>query len=113
MAIIKDFPTNFGITANYHRLLKVEVLSESRSIFMTVGVYVSQEARDMGGVPVWNEYVSIPFENLSFDPRDIFYPLLQDYNFSYLEGGQTSLTEGIIPHPPVFELVEPPSEPQG
>lgn len=111
MAIIKDFPTNFGITANYHKLLKVDINSNLREVEMTVGVYVSEEARDQGGVPLWHEYVRIPFDRLNFDPRDIFYPLLQQYNLSYLEGGTSSLPEGVTPHQPVFEVLEAPPIP--
>lgn len=106
MAIIKDFQTNFGVTANYHRLLKVEINSVTQEVEMTVAVYISQEARDQGGVPIWHEYVRIPFNKLNFDPRDIFYPLLQNYNLSYLEGGTTSLAPQVTPHPPVLEVIE-------
>lgn len=105
MAIIKDFQTNFGITANYHRLLKVEINSLLQQIEMTIGIYISEEARDEGGNPLWHEYVRIPFNRLNFDPRDIFYPLLQDYNLSYLQGGVSSVPEGSMPHPPVFEIL--------
>lgn len=111
MAIIKDFETNFGITARYHKLLKVEVSSASRQIELVVGIYVSEEARDSGGMPIWNEYVRIPFENLNFDPRDIFYPLLQNYSLSYLKNGVPSVPSGVVPHPPVFELIETPAVP--
>lgn len=111
MAIIKDFQTNFGIVANYHRLLKVEVLSSSKEVQMTVGVYVSEQARDQGGSPLWHEYVIVPFDRLSFDPRDIFYPLLQDYNLSYLQGGTPSVPPDTTPHPPVFDILEPVPQP--
>jgi hypothetical protein len=114
MAIIKDFQTHFGITSNYHRLLKVEIRSEERVVEMVVGVYVSESARDGGGSPLWHEYVRVPFEQLNFDPRDIFYPLLQDYNMSYLQGGTTDVGSGVTPHPPVFEVsdyIPPPPPP--
>jgi len=106
MAITKDFQTQFGVTSNYHRLLKVEIRSEEKVIEMVVGVYVSESARDEGGAPIWHEYVRIPFEQLNFDPRDIFYPLLQQYNMSYLQGGITNISEGTVPHPPVFEVTD-------
>lgn len=108
MAVIKDFQTNFGITANYHRLLKVEIISENKMIELVVGVYVSEEARNQGGVPLWHEYVRIPFNNLSLDPRDIFYPLLKQYNQSYLFNSLDSISPGTTVHPPVFEIVESP-----
>lgn len=107
MAIIKHFFTKqFGIGSNYHKLLKVEINSKDEYVELTVGVYVSEGAKAAGGNPIWHEYVRIPFSKLNFDPRDIFYPLLQEYEGSFLKDGTTYLASGDQPHPPVFQLVE-------
>lgn len=103
MAIVKSFETPFKILANYHRLLKVEINSNNQLLELLVAVYVSEEAKNSGGDPLWHEYVRIPFNQLNFDPRDIFYPLLENWQHSYLEGGSPSLQPGVTPHPPVLE----------
>jgi hypothetical protein len=108
MAILKDFQTEFGVTANYHRLVKIEVDSNKQLVQLTVGIYISEEARNQGGNPLWYEYVRVPFDRLNFDPRDIFYPLLKDYNLSYLTNGVDIIPSDGTVHPPVFEIVEPP-----
>lgn len=113
MAITKPFETGFKITANYHKLIKVEINSSTRMVEMVVAIYVSQEAKEEGGNPLWHEYVKVPFDHLSFDPREIFYPILQDYSESYLEGGTSLLQPGVTPHQPVFEVVNTTTVPIG
>lgn len=111
MAILKDFQTQFGVTATYHRLMNVEIDSNKQVVQLIVGVYISEQARNEGGNPLWHEYVKVPFDRLNFDPRDIFYPLLKEYNLSYLTGGTDSIAQDGTVHPPVFEVVEPPPPP--
>lgn len=108
MALNKDFQTKFGVTATYHKLLKVEVDAGREFVELIVGMYASEEAKNSGANSLWTEYVRVPFDRLNFDPRDIFYPLLKHYDQSYLVGATDNiLADGII-HPPVFEIVESP-----
>jgi hypothetical protein len=111
MALIKPFATPQGVTATYHKLLNVEVDSLQEVVQLVVAIYNSQEARDTNMQPLWHEYVRVPFNRLSFDPREIFYPLLQDYDFSYLVNADTSVPPDTQLHPPVFQIVEPPPPP--
>ena len=91
MAIIKDFETPQGITATYHKLLKVEIRSaldsEPNQVICTVAVYASAEARSAGRDYLWLQYVSFPLSTFSTDPRSAFYSLLESNVSSYLAGG--------------------------
>lgn len=108
MALIKNFDTSFGITANYHRLVKVEIDGINNQLTMMVAIYASEEARTEGSTPLWHEYVKIPFNRLSVDPRDQFYPLLKTWAGSYVQGAQDSLPSGVTPVPSIFEILPPP-----
>lgn len=107
MALIKPYATPQGVTATYHKLLKVEINSLQEVVQLVVAIYASEEARDNNMQPIWHEYVTVPFNRLSFDPREVFYPILQEYSTSYLFDAQSSLSEGTEIHPPVFTIVEP------
>lgn len=111
MALNKDFQTRFGITATYHKLLKADVDAIRGYIEFVIGIYASEEAKASGANSLWTEYVRIPFDKLSFDPRDIFYPLLKEYDQSYLFNSTDSIPPGATPHSPVFEIVEPVPQP--
>jgi hypothetical protein len=110
MALSKPFDTKFGITANYHKLLKVEIGSADQMVQLTVAVYATQEAKDSGAQPIWYEYVKIPFNRLNFDPREAFYPLLKEWENSYLRDAEDSVQSHQSLGPPVFHTVEPPPE---
>ena len=92
MALIKDYPTPFGVTANYHKIVKIELLSNRAVMNIMVAIYATEEAKNAGGSPLWNEYVEIPFSAFKSDPRQAFYPLLETYVDSYLAGAQPSFT---------------------
>ena len=92
MALIKDYPTPFGVTANYHKIVKIELLSNRAVMNIMVAIYATEEAKNAGGTPLWNEYVEIPFSAFKSDPRQAFYPLLETYIDSYLVGAQPSFT---------------------
>lgn len=87
MAIIKTFDTSFGISCNYHRIRSVNFDCDTKVITITTQIFLSKESRDSGATPLWHEYVNIPFEDLTEDPRDTLYKLLENYSGSYLEGG--------------------------
>lgn len=113
MALIKDYSTNFGVVANYHRLLKVEIDGVKKEVIMMTAIYASEEARTEGSNPLWHEYVTIPFNRLSVDPRDQFYPLLKTWAPSYVQGATDSLPSGITPVPTIFEILPPPPPQEG
>lgn len=104
MALIKSFNTQFGVQAVYHKLQKVEIDSTRQEMVVQVAIYTSEEAKALGAAPIWNEYITIPFNELQWDPRDIFYPLLKEYVQSYLENAADSVDLNTV-HPPVFDLV--------
>ena len=106
MALLKPFKTNFGVDVNYHKLLKVELDSVKQELVMTVAVYVSPEAKEAGAVPIWHEYVTIPFSEMQWDPREAFYPLLKTYIQSYLSNSEDVLPAETTVKPPVFELID-------
>ncbi len=92
MALIKEYPTPFGVTANYHKIVKIELLSNRAVMNIMLAIYATEEAKNAGGAPLWNEYVEIPFSAFKSDPRQAFYPLLETYIDSYLIGAQPSYT---------------------
>lgn len=91
MAIVKEYTTPQGIDANYHRIIRIEISSVTGKLDMVVGIYASKEKAQSGCQPIWHEYVSIPINELSSDPRSAFYPLLTQYPHSYLNGGTDDL----------------------
>ena len=112
MALIKDYPTQFGVTANYHKITKIEFLVHTLSINIVVAVYATQTAYTAGNSPIWTEYVAIPFSQFKSDPRQAFYPLLENYVESYLAGAQSSFTGELdIPNALALKPYEPPPPP--
>jgi hypothetical protein len=87
MAIIKDYETPQGVTANYHRLVKAEFDCNNDRVLLTVAVYASPDARVDGRDLLWMEYQQVPFSAFSGDPSSALYSLLTDYDGSYLAGG--------------------------
>lgn len=92
MAIIKDFYTQQGVTATYHKLLKVEISGMSNTVTMTVAIYASAEARQSGCTPMWHEYIEMPISDFESDPRTQYYELLIQKTNSYLFGGNSDIT---------------------
>ena len=110
MALIKDYPTQFGVTANYHKITKIEFLVSNSTVNIMVAVYATQAAYTAGSNPIWNEYVAIPFSQFKSDPRQAFYPLLETYVNSYLAGAQSSYTGDLdIANALVLKPYEPPT----
>jgi hypothetical protein len=87
MAIIKDFKTPQGITAQYHRIVKAEISPIENSMQITLAVYAGAMQRKEGSSPLWHENVCIPFSAFSVDPRAALYKVLESYNSSYLRHG--------------------------
>lgn len=87
MAIIKDFVTPQGVTAQYHKIIKAEINCNTQVVEVMVAIYACAGARDAGKTVLWHEYVHIPFADLTQDPRDLLYPMLAAFNQSYVAGG--------------------------
>lgn len=109
MAIIKDVDTQYGIVSPYHRIHQVTV-GQSSLEFLVHG-YASQQARENNANPITQQTITVPYNHLDFDPRDIFYPILQTHPWSYLKDGVTHVASGTTPHQPVFVVEVPPPPP--
>jgi hypothetical protein len=115
MALIKDYSTPFGVTANYHKINKIEIVPSRSAISILVAVYITEAARNAGNEPIWNDYIEIPFAAFKSDPRQAFYPLLETYINSYLLSAQPSFTGDLDianalvlkPHEPISLPAEP------
>lgn len=86
MALAKTVTTPHQIEASYHKLVKVEYSMQDLCMVLIVAIYASEAARDADAPPLWHEYVKIPFEVMSEDPRTSFYQILTEYYGSYLVG---------------------------
>lgn len=106
MAVIKDTDTPYGVTAPYHRINQITIKQDHLDI--AVYSYTSQQAWQNGSAHISENTVRIPFMLLNFDPRDLFYPLLQEYPGSFLKDSTSSIPNGVTPHSPVFTVTAPP-----
>jgi hypothetical protein len=104
MALIKTINTTYGVQANYHKIRRIELDSETEMITILVSIYVSKEAAEAGAEALWHETVAIKFDEFKWDPREAFYPILKQLATSYLVGAQDSITPGQTVHQPVFEI---------
>lgn len=104
MALIKTINTTYGVQANYHKIRRVELDSETETVIILVSIYVSKQAAEAGAEPLWHENVVIKFDEFKWDPREAFYPILRQHVASYLANAQDSVSPGQTVHAPVFEL---------
>lgn len=114
MAIIKPIPTPFGVPAEYHRLTRVEVASDDRSVAVHVAVYANEEARRAGAQPLRVDQVRLPLGQFILDPREPFYRLLTDWPLSFLHGGEPDVDvegDSVLPLHPYVPPPLPPSPP--
>ena len=88
MAIIKQISTPFGVPAEYHRLIRAEVISDERAVVLQVAAYASEEARRAGAQPLRIDQVPVPIGQFVLDPREPFYRVLTDWPLSFLHGGE-------------------------
>ena len=110
MALIKDYLTQFGIIATYHKITKIEFLVNKLTINVMIAIYTSETAYIAGNQPIWHDYIEIPFSQFKSDPRQAFYPLLETYANSYLTGAQPSFTGELdIANALVLKPYEPPT----
>lgn len=108
MGIIKEKPTNFGITASYHKLDRVEIDTKNSEVIIYLASYPNEEARSAASSPLSIERVVIPFWRLKQDPRALFYNMVIDYDRSPVYGG----TGDISSQPYDFKIeVEPTPDP--
>lgn len=87
MAILKPIETPQGVTGTYHKILKAEINALAEIVEITIAIFASPEARAADRGVLWHEYVTIPFSDLTQDPRDLLYPMLAAYVSSPLVGG--------------------------
>lgn len=87
MAIIKEKSTNFGISASYHKLDRVELDIKNSEVLVYIATYPSAEARASATSPISIEKITVPFWRLKQDPRSLFYNMVADYDISPLYGG--------------------------
>lgn len=86
MALIKTVETPHGIEASYHKIIKIEYDINNRMLVIIVAMYASEAARNAGRDVIWHEYVKVPFDHMTEDPRVVFYNILAGYGDSYLNG---------------------------
>ena len=88
MALETTYVTPQGVTALYHKILKIEISAIENAVTIVVALYPSAEVRDSGAQPLWHEYIRIPFEEMATDPRVPYYELVATHVGSYLNGAQ-------------------------
>lgn len=117
MALLKAFETPQGVVGNYHKILKADINCESETVTIWVQVYASAEARDAGKGMFWMEYITVPFDKLTQDPRGLLYPMVAYFGDSTLRGGVPDEEGDIAPGDFSINLTEealvpsPPPEP--
>lgn len=89
MAILKSIRTPQGVDAMYHRLEKLELSASRGTLEAVIAMHATREAREAGAVPLWHEYVCVPIDALTEDPRAALYRLLGDLESSPLRGGES------------------------
>ena len=97
MAIIKDFKTQHGVTAKYHKLTNVDISIPNNSVTLKFAIYLDEETRRAGSVPLWNEYVTIPLDSFEENPVKFFYPLASALDISYLKDGISDVQDVVSP----------------
>jgi hypothetical protein len=104
MAIIKQIETPTRAIAGYHKITKVEVNAAAQVIEFTVAMYVDEAARGLN-LPIWHDYIRIPFDRCVTDLRAIGYAILTAY-----EGTDFTGAAGDSPAPVsmALELTAPP-----
>jgi hypothetical protein len=99
LALNKTFITPHGVTAFYHKLIKVELNTTNNIVEMLFAVYVNKQAREEGAQPLWYQTVSVPFSEFDHDPRSVFYNAAKDYSLSYLYGAENELADADSTNP--------------
>jgi hypothetical protein len=102
MGIIKTRGTGYGVTADYNKIQRVEINSDSKQIYIDVALFVNKEARDSNMTPLLVDRITIPFNNLTTNPLATFYKVLEDYNRGPLYGGTADVDPGTVPQ---FEVI--------
>lgn len=114
MALIKPVKTPHGVLAKYHKLLRAEIDAVAATMTLTVAIYADSEARDTGGLVLWHEYLTVPFEDLTQDPRAALYALLAEHGRSHTKDAASDTKAApleVIRLVPGAKLPPPPPEP--
>lgn len=114
MAIIKQISTPFGVPAEYHRLIRAEVICDERAVVLQVAAYASEAARRAGAQPLRIDQVRVPLGQFVLDPREPFYRVLTDWPLSFLHGGEPDEEvqgDTVLPLHPYVPPPLPPSPP--
>lgn len=90
MALIKPYDTPQGVTATYHRIVRVEYTAADNTTVVALAIFATPEAREENKQPLWHEYVTIPGVSLPEDLRALLYPILASQGGSYLEGATST-----------------------
>ena len=75
MALCKNLVTEYGITASYHKISKIDINWHTKQCEVQLDSYFSKEAREQGKLPILERryfYVSTRPENednFDFDPE--------------------------------------------
>lgn len=106
MALTKTVKTPQGVNADYHKIIKIEYSVVDSTMLVVLAIYASAEARDEGAVPLWHEYINVPFEKLDADPRESIYEFLSAYEGSWMHGAQRDPRPDPVAEEPITPVVE-------
>lgn len=78
MALQKQIATPAGITASYHKVLKVELYADRQEVEVTMAGYVNKTVYDTpDSQPLYYYAVTLGFDDFSQNPLDLVYTTLQ------------------------------------
>lgn len=78
MPLQKALPTAIGVTANYHKILKVEFYTDRQVVDVTIASYISKEVYDTeGSQPLYYDTATLNFEDFPSNPLNVVYSVLQ------------------------------------
>jgi phage terminase large subunit len=79
MPLQKAIPTAIGVTANYHRIIKVEFYTDREDIDITMASYISKEIYDTpNSQPLYYDTVSLKFADFGANPLDAVYNIVKN-----------------------------------
>ena len=77
MYILKNINTQHGVTAAYHKILRIEIYPPRNIISVMVGMYFSEEAMlDPKSAPLWSETLDFTIDDVNSDVLNKVYAKL-------------------------------------